>query len=287
LAGGVVLDPDPGRKSFRSDARLSFLRQRAESPNEASSFAASQLVIDRAVRPSQLLLKSKFSGDDISNAVSRLAAEGKLVLAGEFAVDAATWRALRQRAADAIEAHHRAHPEQPGLSLSDLRLHLEACLPFPELLGLLVKDLCRDDFVQVGNAIRRVKYQPALPPLLQAAATQLRDTLATKPSDPPSRKQLAPDSVSQQALRFLIEKGELVEINSELVLTAESLKDMTGLIRQYIHKNGPATVSQLRQALDCSRRIIIPLLERLDREGVTLRDGDFRKLHSTQGLSRK
>ena len=287
LAGGVVLDTDPSRKLFRHDARLRFLRQRAESPNEVSSFAISQLLIDRAVRSSQLLLKSKFSAHDISNAVSGLAADGKLVLAGEFAVDAVTWRDLRQRATGVIEAHHRSHPEQPGLSLSDLRLNLEANLPFPELLGLLVKDLCSNDFVQVGNAIRLMKYQPALPPLLQAAATQLRSTLATKPSDPPSRKQLAPDSVSQQALRFLIEKGEVVEINSELVLTTESLKSMTALIRQYIHENGPATVSQLRQALDCSRRIIIPLLERLDREGVTLRDGDFRKLRSTQGLVKR
>ena len=117
-----MLDPDPNQKLFRDGARVNFLRQRAESPNEASSFAASQLVIDRAVRPSQLLLKSKFSGDDISNAVSRLAAEGKLVLAGEFAVDAATWRALRQRAADAIEAHHRAHPEQSAAAARAWRL---------------------------------------------------------------------------------------------------------------------------------------------------------------------
>ena len=92
-----------------------------------------------------------------------------------------------------------------------------------------------------------------------------------KPFDPPSRKQLAPDSVSQQALRFLIETGEAVEINAEVVMAAESLKRMTELIRQYIRENGPATVSQLRQKLGCSRRVIVPLLERLDREGVTLR----------------
>ena len=62
-----------------------------------------------------------------------------------------------------------------------------------------------------------------------AAAAKLRTTLAAKPFDPPSRKQLAPDSVSQQALRFLIETGEAVEINAEVVLAAESLKRMTEL----------------------------------------------------------
>jgi selenocysteine-specific elongation factor len=119
-----------------------------------------------------------------------------------------------------------------------------------------------------------------LPPPLQAAAAKLRTTLAAKPFDPPSRKQLAPDSFSQQALRFLIETGEIVEINAEVVMVAESLKRMTELIRQYIRNNGPATVSDLRQAVGCSRRIIVPLLERLDRDGVTTRNGDVRTLRA-------
>ena len=66
-----------------------------------------------------MLLKSNFSSKDISDSVSRLAAEGNLVLAGDFAIDAAGWQMVYRRAADAIEASHRAHPEQAGLSLSD------------------------------------------------------------------------------------------------------------------------------------------------------------------------
>jgi len=37
-------------------------------------------------------------------------------------------------------------------------------------------------------------------------------------------------------------------------------------------------VSDLRQALATSRRIMLPILERLDRDGVTLRQGDKRIL---------
>jgi selenocysteine-specific elongation factor len=280
LAGGVVLDPDPSRKLLRSEARLSFLRQRAESPSEVMSFVASQIARDRAIRRSRLLLKSKFSATDISNVVSRLAAEGNLVLAGDFAVDAARWQLLRRRAADAIDARHRAHSEQTGLSLSDLRTNLKADLPFADLFETLVGDLCRGEFVKVGNTIRRVTHRRVLPPPLLVAATKLRTTLAAKPFDPPSRKQLAPDSVSQQALRFLIDTGEAVEINAEVVLATENLKRMTELIRQYLRDKGPATVSQFRQELGCSRRVIVPLLERLDREGVTLRNGDVRTLRA-------
>jgi selenocysteine-specific elongation factor len=280
LAGGVVLDSDPNRKLFQSEARLSFLRQRAESPSEVTSFVASQIARDGAIRPSQLLLKSKFSATNISNAVSRLAAEGNLVLAGDFAVDAARWQHLRRCAADAIDARHRAHPEHTGLSLPDLRTDLGADLPFFDLFESLVGDLCRSEFVKTGNTIRRVTHRRMLHPPLQAAVATLRTTLAAKPFDPPSRKHLAPDSVSRQALRFLIETGEAVEINEEVVLASDSLKHMINLISQYIRKNGAATVSQLRQELGCSRRVIVPLLEQLDRDGLTLRNGDTRRLRA-------
>ncbi len=280
LAGGVVLDPDAGRKMFRSEARLSFLRRRAESPSEVTSFVASQIARDQAVMRSQLLLKSNFSAADISSAISRIAEGGNLVLLADIAVDAGSWKMSLQRAADAIDANHRAHPEHSGLSLSDLRTNLEAGLPFSELFEFLVSDLCRSEFVKVGNTIRRVTHQRALPPPLMAAAAKLRTMLAAKPFDPPSRKQLEPDSASHQALRFLIETGEAVEINAEVVLASDSLKRMTNLISQFIRNKGAATVSQLRQELGCSRRVIVPLLEQLDRDGVTQRNGDIRKLRA-------
>jgi selenocysteine-specific elongation factor len=179
-----------------------------------------------------------------------------------------------------VDAHHRLHPEQPGLPLPDLRASLESHLPFADLFEPLVAELCGSEFVQAGNTLRRARHRPALPPLLQTAAAAIRAALQAKPFDPPSRKQLAPDLVSQQALRFLIDAGEIAEINAEVVLAAESLKRMTETIRKFIQREGPATVSQLRQELGCTRRVLVPVLERFDRDGLTLRNGDARTLRT-------
>jgi len=51
---------------------------------------------------------------------------------------------------------------------------------------------------------------------------------------------------------------------------------MKSAVADFISKNGPATVSELRQRLESSRRIMVPFLERLDREGFTGRMGDKR-----------
>ena len=278
LGGAVVLDPDASRKLFRSEARLKFLKARAESDGNISRFVSSQLQRDGAARKSQLLLKSRFSGAAIAETVSQQVAAGALVVAEDFVVGPGTWKRLRQLAADTIDMRHRAHPEQPGLPLANLRAVLKAELPVPEVFDSLIADLCRSEFVRAGTAIRRAAHMPALSAPLQAAATKIRAALAAKPFDPPSRKDLAPDPMSQQALRFLIESGELVDINAEIVMTTESLKRATELVREFIRTRGPSTTSDLRQMLSSSRRVAMPLLERLDRDAITLRQGDKRVL---------
>jgi selenocysteine-specific elongation factor len=79
-------------------------------------------------------------------------------------------------------------------------------------------------------------------------------------------------------LSFLVENGEAIDITPDVVLLRENLEEMTSRVTQFISKNGPATVSELRQALGSSRRVVVPFLERLDRDGVTTRVGDKRCL---------
>jgi selenocysteine-specific elongation factor len=280
LGGAITLDPDGNRKLFRRESRMQFLDARDQSPSDVSCLVASQVAYEGASRKSQLLLKSRFSAADISAAVAGLAAAGSVVQAAGFTVDAARWDTLHRLAIEAIDARHRAHPEQTGLPLTDLRGVLKDEMPVADLFDAIVADLCTREFVQVGAAIRRVSHVPVLPPQLRAAGAKIRAMLAAKPLDPPSRKDLAPDAGSQQALRFLIETGEVAEINVEIVMSTESLKRASQMIREFLRAKGPSTTSDLRQMLGNSRRVAIPLLERLDRDGVTLRQGDKRSLRS-------
>jgi selenocysteine-specific elongation factor len=224
------------------------------------------------------LLKARFSAPEIDEASKSLVAAGQAISVGGWLADKDWWEQLRQRAAKAIETEHQEHPERSGLALSELRAALESHLPAPEIFEILVKDLCAIGFTQMGVAIRRATHRPALPPHLQAAGNKLRTALSAKPFEPPSRKELAPDPLAQQALRFLLQTGEAIDLGEEVVLLAESFKRATDHIRNYLLEHKTATVSELRPVVGTSRRILVPLLERLDRDGVTLRQGDQRVL---------
>ena len=276
LAGGVVLDPDAARKTFRTGKRLAWLERVAESIEDPRRLVSTYVAREGASRRSSLLLKSSFSQHDLDVAIDAIAKTDTLVIVGDVIVDAATWEAMAQTAADAVDAAHRAHPEHVGMPLTDLRSTIESDLQFSVLFDPLVALLCERGFVRTGTVIRRASHRAELPQPLQAAGAKLRQALNAKPMDPPSRKELTPDPASQRAWRFLIDTGEVVEISTDLVMTAQAMREATDLVRTFIGQHGPATVSDLRQALGSSRRVVIPLLEHLDRTFVTLRQGDKR-----------
>ena len=278
LAGGVVLDPDASVKNFRSAAQRELLKQRMHSPENAAVFVGTQLVRDRAIRRAGLLVKSRFSYAEISAAISELSKSGSAVEFGDLLFDAKWWNDFRARAISEIEKEHQAHPNRVGLELSRLRTVLGAEMALPEIFDALISELGRNGFVRSGETIQRTTHRPTLPDSLQASGARIRAVLATKPFDPPSRKELAPDPLSQQALRFLCDTGEVIKITDDLFLSSEGFAKMRDAVITFIRGKGFATMSDLRQTLGSSRRVVVPFLERLDRDGVTRRMGDKRTL---------
>ena len=283
LAGGVVLDPDASVKNFHGDAQQKFLSERARYPEDAVVFVSTQLTRDRAGKRSAMLIKSRFGHSEISAAISELIRTGIVIGRGDLVIDAKWWAFFCERAMSAIDAEHTMHPNRLGMELSHLRNALGREMPLAEVFEAVVSELSKHGFVRAGATIQRATHRPALSPQLRAASAQICAALAAKPFDPPSRKELAPDSISQQALRFLRDTDEVTEISSDVILSREALLKARHAVLEFIEASGPATISDLRNLLGSSRRVVVPLLEYFDREGLTRRLGDKRMLGQHKG----
>jgi selenocysteine-specific elongation factor len=274
IAGGIVLDPDG--TGFRDARNLKLLSMRATAPDNIDLCVRSEIARRGFVQRKTLLNKSHFSAGEISETLMRLQRDNAIVLFEEIAANGEFWQTLRNQAIALIDNAHKQNPERLGLDLSELRSVLR---DQPEnVFDALIAELCADDFVRQGSAMARTSHQPVLPARLQPAEGKIRAALLRKPFDPPPRREIELERGAQHVLRFLIESGEVIEVGSDAVLLRENFERMRGRISEFISKNGPATVSDLRQALESSRRIMVPLLERLDRDGVTRRVGDRRVL---------
>jgi len=276
IAGGVVLDVDCDRQNFRNAGQTELLRTRAAAIDEVDVCIQSQLARDGFAQTNTLLVTSHFSADEIANALSRSQNASAIVLRGKIAANPAYWRDLVARATALIDRAHEKHPEQRGLDFTELRVELN--IESDELFAAVVSEMTANGFARAETNIGRNSHRPSLPAEILPAAEKIRAALAGKPFDPPSRKDFPHDRHLHQALRFLIEQGEIVEIGDEIVLLRDAVDQMQNLVSEFISTNGSATASQLRQRLGTSRRIIIPFLEYLDRTGVTRRVGDERVL---------
>ena len=277
MAGGIVLDPDADRKKFRAAEQRKLLIARAAAPNDLDVCVESEIERRGPLRSATLLRKSHFSAVEIEASLQRLQRQGDIVAHGAVVGSVASWKLLRGRATTLIDTAHEKNSERGGLDLKDLRatLHDQSSETFESLIS----DLCAAGFVRSGSIIARAWHRPALPPHLKTIAETILAALAREPSDPPARKQIAPDKRDQEALRFLIDQGEVIELGADVILSRESFARMKDGVVAFISEHQSATVSQLRQELQSSRRIVVPFLEKLDRDGVTQRVADRRRLN--------
>ena len=275
IAGGVVLNVD--LTPNESPEQQALVAARAANPDDADLAVWIELARAGIVQVSKLLRRSRFSVAEVEAVLQRLNKHGDIFLQDDVAAKMLTWHELRERAANVIDAAHKAHPERRGLELNDLRTQLSALSS--DVFDSLIIDLCANGFIRAGSTIARGSHRAALPKQLQPGAEKIRATLASKPFDPPAAGSIA--AKSEPALRFLIDNGEIIEIGPDVLLLRESFEQMKTRVVEFISNNGAATVSQLREALQSSRRITVPFLEHLDRIGVTQRVGDLRRLRQT------
>jgi len=274
IAGGVVLYPDSANQ--REPDELKLLSARATAPDDVNVFVHSEIALRGFLSTKTVLNKSHFSTSEIAEALMRLQRDNEIVLYEEIAAARDFWQGMRGQVIALIDDAHKQNPERTGVDLNELRTALR---DQPQnVFDALIAELCTDDFVRQGSAIARTSHRPLLPAELRPLETKIRQALSQKPFDPPSRREIESDRGARDVLRFLIESGEVIEAGSDAVLLRENFDRVKARVAAFISKNGPATVSELRQVLQSSRRIMVPLLERLDRDGVTRRVEDKRVL---------
>jgi selenocysteine-specific elongation factor len=189
------------------------------------------------------------------------------VRAGEWWIGSGDLRRWRSEVADVVAQHRLRDPLQPGPTVSEVAHALR--LPDVELVNVVVQPPL---LISSG----RVQPQTApLPPALQRALSTLAGQLTDNPFAAPDAARLDALGLDRRALAAAERAGRLLRLSDAVVLLPGS--DLLAVSRLSCLPQ-PFTTSQARQALDTSRRVALPLLDLLDRRGLTRRLPDDRRL---------
>jgi selenocysteine-specific elongation factor len=197
-------------------------------------------------------------------------------VAADWLADPAHWASLRRRLAEEVARHAAADPLEPGLPVEAAR----ALLNLPD--RRLVDALARPPLRLESGRVHAAAAASGLPPAVADAVRRLRAELDPHPFRAPEADRLAELGLTGRALGAAVRAGALLKIAEGVVLLPGA---DTGALRVLASLPQPFTVSEARRALDTSRRVAVPLLEYLDRRGLTTRSGDRRTLRGGRSAS--
>jgi selenocysteine-specific elongation factor len=188
-------------------------------------------------------------------------------VAADWLADPAHWASLRRRLAEEVGRHAAANPLDPGLPVEAARSLLG--LPDRRLVDALARSPLR---LESGRV--HASAPVSLPEAVAGAVRRLRADLERQPFRAPEADRLAELGLTAKALGAAVRAGALLKIADGIVLLPGA--DVEA-VRVLVALPQPFTVSDARRALDTSRRVAVPLLEHLDRRGLTARADDGRR----------
>ena len=274
IGGGIILDSSPPKRSYRTEKQRNFLLMRASNPNEFTTHLNSLLTRDHFIKSDTPLSQSSFSKSVIEDAIEN----NDAVVSGNFIIDKNWWSEINEIAGNRIKTIHEKHPELPGIDISQLRTFMKKRVVDSKLFEFLIDQLCKSGFTKKDTILSIDSHKASLPNHLTSSGKKIRILLDENPLEPPNPKEIINSESDEAALKFLLQTNEAIQLDEKVILLSKNYNEAVDKIRSYITQNGPATAADLRKALSSTRRVIIPLLEHLDKEGITFRSGDTRVL---------
>lgn len=274
IGGGIILDSSPPKRSYRTEKQRNFLLMRASNPNEFTTHLNSLLTRDNYIKSNTPLSQSSFSKSVIEHAIEN----NDAVVSGNFIIDKKWWSEINEIAGNRIKTIHEKHPELPGIDISQLRTFMKKRVFDSKLFEFLIDQLCKSGFTKKDTILSIDSHKASLPNHLTSSGKKIISLLDANPLEPPNPKEIINSENDEAALKFLLQTNEAIQLDEKVILLSKNYNEAVDKIRSYITQNGPATAADLRKALSSTRRVIIPLLEHLDKEGITFRSGDTRVL---------
>jgi selenocysteine-specific elongation factor len=173
---------------------------------------------------------------------------------------------------EAVERHHRQEPLAAGLPAQAAR---QVTAGAPEVVEAL---LAAGRLVLDGPAVRLPGHGVRLDPRQEAARARVESALAERGVAVLSESDLAELGADRRLVAALSRQRTLASIAPGLYLGTRVLDEAVATLRRAFPDGMDFTASEARATLGTTRKTVIPLLEHLDRAGITFRAGDKRRL---------
>lgn len=280
MGGGIVLDPHPEFRHKRFDEGV-LHRLESLAGGDPQDIIRQILGASGVMARESLIIQSNLDPERASRTIQDLVQSGDaLILQKEELSDQLIarkdyWRSTLEEVEDDIRGYHARFPLRLGMPSEELKSQLQ--LP-EEIFQAALETLYEQErLTQKGPVIALPDHDISFTAEQKAQVRKLMERFNHNPYSPPTIDECV-EAVGEDVYRALVSLGELVPVSDEVVFEQESYQEMVAEIKSWLGDKGTITVAEARDHFGSSRRYVLALLEHLDTRGVTVREGDFRRL---------
>jgi len=271
IGGCVVVDPWPGVRPRRPvDLEKKADRNPAKRLRAFVAGAGAQ-GIERSELPVRLGVEPGAVAELVSST------EG-IVVAGDRLLAAEVISAARAATLQILQEYHTNRPLEPGMPRELARRALRD----PELAEHVHDELTRDGLIALeGQTVRLATHRPDLTGSQVAAGERLTQELRSAGKHGLTMAELCeilPTEDVPALVGFLVMQDTVVRVGKDRYYDRGNLDRLLQQILAGVKEAGRASPAQLKEETGLSRKYLIPLLEWMDAELLTVRDGDGRAL---------
>jgi selenocysteine-specific elongation factor len=199
------------------------------------------------------------------------------------------WEAAEAAVLEAVRRQHHSDPSAPGLPIQAARTAaLDPGRPaadparpaWPAAAGNEVVEalVAVGRLVADGPVVRLPGHAERLDPAQLALRERVERAVGEAGVGLLGDAALAELGADRKATALLVRTGVLVAVGPGGYLGRSTLEGAVETLRRSFPDGKPFAATEAKEALGTTRRTAIPLLEHLDRTGVTVRSGDLRRL---------
>ncbi len=190
---------------------------------------------------------------------------------------------LTQAAIAHLGAFHQKDPMKLGMSRGELASAWGRELPSKLVHFIVEKALKAGLLVAEQEVLRLPEHRVSLASDTAKLKGKLTEVYTTAGLTPPNLKDVLADldlnfKEAAPVYKLLQDEGAIVKIKEDMYVGAQAIEQLISEVRAYLEKNGEMGPSEFKTIAPVSRKFSIPLMEYLDKEKVTMRVGDKRRL---------
>jgi selenocysteine-specific elongation factor len=188
------------------------------------------------------------------------------------------WDQLFRRTLNEVEDYHKRNPLRRGISREELKSRLKLS---PRIYNLVLRRMVAGgDLQETEIIVQCAGYSIQFTPQQQHLVDGLMSRFTSAPFSPPTVKECITE-VGEDIYNALLDLRQLIQLSQEVVFRRQDYDQMVSEIVILLKARGKISAGEVRDHFNTSRRYALALLEYLDTQGITTREGDVRHLKKT------